>query len=177
MNSPRRANYGFLCLGVALAGCATQGIRVEAHGGGPDPKAPPSYTLDLGATDAASRADPALAAAVTERLQRRGMVEAAGGRVLVEVAFTDRPLRVGDYVGVQAANNGRDWLTTPERPGLFTSPHARLCSLAVRMSVPATGAEIYRVRATVRPPRQGCGTAVRELAAAALDQIPLPPGR
>jgi hypothetical protein len=179
MRSPKAAGWGILGLCFALAGCATPSVRVEAQGGGPDFKTAPTFALDLGAADAAARTDPTLAAAVVDRLRSHGMVEDHGeeARILVEVAFTDRPLRVGDFVGAQPAAGVRQWLTTPERPGLWTSPHARVCSLAVRMSVPATGVELYRVRAAVRPPRQGCGEVMGRLADAALARIPLPPQR
>jgi hypothetical protein len=172
----RKSKLAALCLGLALTGCATGGVRVETQGPGPDFKAAPTFALDLGSIEGSAPPDPALAAAVTNRLRSHGMVEAsAGAQVLVEVAYTDRPMRVGDYLGAQS--DRPQWLTTPRSPGLWASPHERLCSLAVRMSVPATGAELYRVRAAVRPPRQGCGAAVQRLADAALSQIPLPPRR
>jgi hypothetical protein len=181
MNSRRRANWGLFCLGLTLTGCATTGVHVEAHGGGPDLKAAPTFALDLGAADSAARADTALAVAVAHRLRNAGMVEAEGSNaaILVEVAYTDRPLRVGDYVAAAgpATVSGRDWLTAPARTGLWTSPHARVCRLAVRMSAPATGQEVYQVRAEVRSPRQGCGSVAERLADAALRQVPLPPQR
>jgi hypothetical protein len=182
VKSQKRASWRLLCLSLTLAGCATAGVRVEATGSGPDLKTAPTFALDLGAADSAARADPALAAAVTRDLRNDGMVEADGSnaRILVEVAYTDRPVRVGDYVAAAnpaAASGGGQWLTAPARTGLWASPHARVCQLAVRMSVPVTGQELYQVRAEIRPPRQGCGSVAERLADAALRQIPLPPRR
>lgn len=181
-SAPKCGPWGILCLSFVLAGCAGAGIHLESKGGGPELAAGPTFAVDSAAGDPAARPDPALVAAVTHHLQDHGMVEAngSGARILVEVTYTDRPVRVGDYIVAgdpKAASQDGGWLTAPTRPGLWTSSHARVCSLAVRLSVPATAQELYRVRAEMRAPRQGCGSVAEPLANAALRQIPLPARR
>jgi len=174
------SRLALLCVGVALSSCATDRVRVEAKGAAPDLRAHPSFELGLNGADNPSPEDQALAALVEGRLRDNGMISASGSgaQYRVEVIYTERPTYVGDYVASGDLNtraHDGQWLTPPVRPGFWRSSSAPVCTLAVRLSVPTTGEELYRVRAVVRSPRRSCASMAPELAEAALREMSVAP--
>jgi hypothetical protein len=98
-----------------------------------------------------------------QHLGARGLTVAgeAPPTLLLEVSTSGRPIDVGAY-GTPAPPSPRApedaWLAAPRPRHWWTARGAGLCVIDVRASDPATGRELYRLRAEARRRRGDCLT-------------------
>ncbi|CAN7223946.1 hypothetical protein LJR164_000832 [Phenylobacterium sp. LjRoot164] len=160
------------CVGaLLLAGCASNKIDVVESGARPDLRV---RGLALAPDDVGGRP-------VAEKLQAAGLAvrETPGDGYMIELSYSERPQMVGAYAGPRPAADAAPaaWVAPPqERP--WWAPRSRqLCTLTARVVEAASGAEAYRVRASVKGRAPDCGEASEGLntaVAAALAPVPTP---
>jgi hypothetical protein len=166
-----------LAAAACLAGCATGRIDTLAAGAGPDLTGFQGFAF----AHQDRPADQALEQLVQERLRSKGLVPAAGpaARYIVDVSYDERPLDVGAYTAATppAKDDRSGWYVKPVGQSWWTSKQMRICTVAIRVWEPGTGAEVYRVQAARRGRSADCARAKPALVTAALREIPLPPPR
>lgn len=154
------------CAGaLLLAGCVSNKIDIAESGVRPD----------LRVRGLALALDGEAARPMTQELAAAGLSvrDAPGDGYLVELSYSERPQVVGAYAGPRPAADATPdaWVAPPQRQRWW-SPRARqLCTLTARVVEAASGAEAYRVRASVRGRAPDCGEAAPGLNAAVVGRL------
>lgn len=145
------------CAGaLLLAGCVSNKIDVVETGVRPDLAARGLALAPI------AEGEPGRTQPLTAKLQAAGLPvrEAAGQGYLVEVSYSERPLKVGAYAGPRpAADEPGAWVAAPEKRQWWAPQRAQLCTLTARVVDAASGGEAYRVRASARGRQPDCGKA------------------
>ncbi len=153
------------CAGaLLLAGCVSNKIDVVETGARPD-------LAGRGlALAPAVDGEPGLVGPMSAKLQAAGLPvrDAPGQGYLVEVSYSERPLKVGAYAGPRpaAAAAPAAWVAPPQKRRWWAPQRAQLCTLTARVVDAASGGEAYRVRASARGRQPDCGKATDNLSAA-----------
>lgn len=152
------------CAGaLLLAGCVSNKIDVVETGVRPD-------LAGRGlAVAPAEDGEPGLTAPMTAKLQAAGLPvrDAPGKGYLVEVSYSERPLKVGAYAGPRPAKDEPGaWVAAPEKRRWWAPGRSQLCTLTARVVDAASGGEAYRVRASAKGRQPDCGKASDGLNAA-----------
>ncbi|WP_312163678.1 hypothetical protein [Phenylobacterium sp.] len=159
---------------MLLAGCVSNRIDVVETGVRPD-------LAGRGlALAPAVDGEPDLARPVGARLEAAGLPvrEAPGQGYLVEVSYSERPLKVGAYAGPRPAADAEPaaWVAPPQTRRWWWAPQrVRLCTLSARVVDAASGGEAYRVRASARGRQPDCGEAGETLSAAVAAKLAATP--
>ena len=148
-----RASVAYVGVLLLLAGCASNRIDVLESGARPDLRV---RGLALAPDDGAGRP-------VAAKLQAAGVAvrETPGDGYLVELSYSERPQKVGAYAGPRpAADAAPDaWVAPPEARPWWAPRSRQLCTLTARVVEPASGTEVYRVRASTKGRAPDCGDA------------------
>lgn len=153
------------CLGVlVLSGCASGRIDIAERGVRPD--------LAQGSLRAPA-APPAAARPLIEDLAKAGlMADASASPVrVVDVGYSERPLKVGAYSGPPPAEDG--WIASPEAWSVWRPRQRMICTLSMRISGATASLEPYEVRASRRGRGSACGGQGDELTAAIVSRLDL----
>lgn len=159
-----RATFGVLASLLALSGCASKSVELVERGVRPNLAASASVTV-AATPDEAAQVGPLI-----QELRAAGLVAQAqpGAPYLMEVSYSERPVKVGAYSGpppaMDAAQSG--WIAAPRKPGLLPSLRRQICTMAVRIADVGQSGGAYELRAVKKGRGAGCGDAPATLSQA-----------
>jgi hypothetical protein len=158
---------------LLLAGCVSTKVDVVETGVRPD-----LAGRGLAVAPVAD-GEPGLTQPMTAKLQAAGLAvrEAPGSGYLVEVSYSERPLKVGAYAGPRPAADAAPaaWVAPPEKRQWWAPQRAQLCTLTARVVDAASGGEAYRVRASARGREPDCSKASENLSTAVAAKLAATP--
>jgi len=152
---------------LALSGCASKRIDVAERGERPD--------LTPGSLGAP--ANPSAAGQLLmEDLAKAGLVAEPTDRTLrvIDLSYSERPLKVGAYSGPPPAENAEGWIASPEPWRVWRPNQRMICTLSLRISGATESSEPYEVRASRRGRGAACGGHDHDLSAAIASRLVSP---
>lgn len=152
---------------LALSGCASKRIDVAEHGVRPD-----LAIASLGAP----ATPPTAATPLLEDLAKAGLMADASARPahVVDLGYSERPLKVGTYSGPPPTEDENGWIATPQQWRVWRPNQRMVCTLSMRISAATETSEPYEVRASRRGRGTACGGAEADLTAAIVARLGLP---
>lgn len=155
---------------LALSACASKSVDLVEKGVRPDLEAP--TTLSVAA--APDQAAPVLP--LVQELREAGLVAQteAGAPYLLEVGYSERPVKVGAYSGPPPADEADGWIAPPRKPQLWPPLQRQICTLSVRITDRTQSDSPYELRASKKGRGAGCGDAAPALSSAITAKLTSP---